>query len=135
DPYFARAFGDERAEELSALAARAPLDLRVNTQKADRAKVSEQLADLNPEPTRWSPVGLRVRLSPEAKSPAIHAEPVFLKGFVEVQDEGSQLAALLAGARPGAQVIDLCAGAGGKTLALAAAMEGRGHVYATHAGQ
>jgi len=133
DPYFARVFGDERAEELSALAARAPLDLRVNTQKADRAKVSEQLADLRAEPTRWSPVGLRVRLSPEAKSPAIHAEPAFLKGFVEVQDEGSQLAALLAGARPGAQVIDLCAGAGGKTLALAAAMEGRGQVYATDA--
>src|SRR5262249_50205081 len=59
-PPLARLSGDERAEEFSALAARAPLDLRVNNQKADRAKVSEQLADLKPEPTRWSPVGLRV---------------------------------------------------------------------------
>jgi 16S rRNA (cytosine967-C5)-methyltransferase len=54
-----------------------------------------------------------------------------LKGFVEIQDEGSQLAALLAGARPGEQVVDLCAGGGGKTLALAAAMENKGQLYAT----
>ena len=66
-----------------------------------------------------------------AKSPAIHAEPAFLKGQIEIQDEGSQLAALLAGAKPGEQVIDLCAGAGGKTLALAAAMENKGQIYAT----
>ena len=83
------------------------------------------------EPTRWSPVGLRIRLAADAKSPAIHAEPLFLKGQIEIQDEGSQLAALFAGAKPGEQVIDLCAGAGGKTLALAAAMENRGQIYAT----
>ena len=70
-------------------------------------------------------------MAPEAKSPAIHAEPAFLKGQIEIQDEGSQLAALLAGAKPGEQVIDLCAGAGGKTLALAAAMENHGQIYAT----
>ena len=64
-------------------------------------------------------------------NPAIHAEPAFIKGSVEVQDEGSQIAALLAAAKPGAQVVDLCAGAGGKTLALAAAMENRGQLYAT----
>ena len=68
---------------------------------------------------------------PSAKNPAIHAEPAFLKGLVEVQDEGSQLAALLAGAKPGEQVVDLCAGAGGKTLALAAAMDNHGQIYAT----
>ena len=67
----------------------------------------------------------------DSKSPAIHAEPAFLKGQIEIQDEGSQLAALLAGAKPGEQVIDLCAGAGGKTLALAAAMENHGQIYAT----
>jgi 16S rRNA (cytosine967-C5)-methyltransferase len=89
------------------------------------------LSDLHPEPTGWSPSGLRIRLAPEAKSPAIHAEPAFLKGFVEIQDEGSQLAALLAGARAGSQVVDLCAGGGGKTLALAALMENRGQIYAT----
>jgi 16S rRNA (cytosine967-C5)-methyltransferase len=70
-------------------------------------------------------------LRADAKSPAIHAEPAFLKGMVEVQDEGSQLAALLAGAKRGEQVVDLCAGAGGKTLALAAAMENHGQIYAT----
>jgi 16S rRNA (cytosine967-C5)-methyltransferase len=89
------------------------------------------LSDLKPEPTRWSPWGLRVRLAAEAKSPAVHAEPAFLKGLVEIQDEGSQLAALFSGAKPGEQVLDLCAGAGGKTLALAAMMQNKGQVFAT----
>jgi 16S rRNA (cytosine967-C5)-methyltransferase len=131
DPHFARVFGDERAEEGAALAARAPLDLRVNTLKGNREDASKTLADLAPEPTRWSPVGLRIRLKAESKSPAIHAEFGFIKGLVEIQDEGSQLAALLAGAKPGEQVVDLCAGGGGKTLALAAAMENKGQLYAT----
>lgn len=131
EPHFVRAFGDARAEEGAALSARAPLDLRVNTLKAERDKAAAMLSDLNPEPTRWSPWGLRIRLSADAKSPAIHAEPAFLKGMIEVQDEGSQLAALFAGARPGEQVVDLCAGAGGKTLALAAMMQNKGQLYAT----
>jgi 16S rRNA (cytosine967-C5)-methyltransferase len=70
-------------------------------------------------------------LSADAKNPSLHAEPAFLKGFVEVQDEGSQVAALLSGARPGEQVIDLCAGAGGKTLAMAAMMQNKGQIFAT----
>ncbi len=131
DPYFARVFGDERAEEGAALSSRAPLDLRVNALKADRDTALAALADLAPEPTRWSPHGLRVRLNADAKSPAVHAEPAFLKGLIEVQDEGSQLAALCARAKPGEQVLDLCAGGGGKTLALAAAMENKGQLYAT----
>jgi 16S rRNA (cytosine967-C5)-methyltransferase len=131
DPYFARVFGDERAEEGAALASRAPLDLRVNTIKAHREMTRQALSDLAPEPTRWSPVGLRVRLSADAKSPAVHAEPAYIKGHIEIQDEGSQLAALLAQARPGEQVVDLCAGGGGKTLAMAATMEGKGQVHAT----
>jgi 16S rRNA (cytosine967-C5)-methyltransferase len=131
DTHFAATFGEQRAEEGAALAARAPLDLRVNTLKADREKAAAALADLYPQPTRWSPVGLRIALASDAKSPAIHAEPAFLKGLVEVQDEGSQLAALFAGAKPGEQVVDLCAGAGGKSLALAAFMDKRGQVYAT----
>jgi 16S rRNA (cytosine967-C5)-methyltransferase len=131
DPHFARAFGDARAEEGAALASRAPLDLRVNTLKAERDRAAEMLSDLKPEPTRWSPWGLRIRLSAEAKSPAIHAEPAFLKGIIEVQDEGSQLAALFSGAVPGEQVVDLCAGAGGKTLALAAMMQNKGQIFAT----
>jgi 16S rRNA (cytosine967-C5)-methyltransferase len=74
---------------------------------------------------------MRIRLAADAKSPAIHAEPLFRKGAFEIQDEGSQLAALFAGAKPGEQIIDLTAGAGGKTLALSAAMENRGQIYAT----
>jgi 16S rRNA (cytosine967-C5)-methyltransferase len=131
DPYLARVFGDERAEEGAALASRAPLDLRVNALKTDRDAAAAALSDHAPEPTRWSPHGLRIRLRADAKSPAIHAEPAFLKGHVEVQDEGSQLAALFARATPGEQVLDMCAGAGGKTLALAAAMENKGQLYAT----
>jgi 16S rRNA (cytosine967-C5)-methyltransferase len=131
DAQFTRAFGDERAEEGVALASRAPLDLRVNTLKTDRETAAEELSDLSPEPTRWSPNGLRIKLKADAKSPAIHAEPAFIKGLIEIQDEGSQLAALLAGAKPGEQVIDLCAGGGGKTLALAATMENKGQIFAT----
>ena len=131
DPHFARVFGDERAEEGAALASRAPVDLRVNTLKANRDEAASSLADLQPEPTRWSPVGLRIKLDAGAKSPPIHAEHAFIKGLIEIQDEGSQLAALLAGAKPGQQVVDLCAGAGGKTLALAAVMENQGQIYAT----
>jgi 16S rRNA (cytosine967-C5)-methyltransferase len=131
DRHLAQTFGDDRVEEGAALASRAPLDLRVNTLKADRDKAASGLADLYPQPARWSPWGLRIALLSDARSPAVHAEPAFLKGLVEVQDEGSQLAALLAAAKPGEQVIDLCAGAGGKTLALAAAMENHGQIYAT----
>ena len=131
EPHFARVFGDARAEEGAALASRAPLDLRVNPLKAERDKVAAMLSDLKPEQSRWSPWGLRIRLGADAKSPAIHAEPAFLKGMIEIQDEGSQLAALFSGAKPGEQVLDLCAGAGGKTLALAAMMENKGQIYST----
>lgn len=131
DPYLAKSFGDARGEEGAALASRAPLDLRVNTLKATREDVHEVLPDLAPQETQWSPIGLRIALPADAKSPAVHAEPAFLKGLVEVQDEGSQLAALFSGAKAGEQVIDLCAGAGGKTLALAAMMENKGQLFAT----
>jgi 16S rRNA (cytosine967-C5)-methyltransferase len=131
DAHFTRVFGDDRVEEGAALASRAPLDLRVNTLKADIFKAEASLSDLKPEQGHWSPWALRVHLGADAKSPAIHAEPAFLKGMIEVQDEGSQLAALLSGAKPGEQVVDLCAGAGGKTLALAAMMQNKGQVFAT----
>src|SRR5581483_12288099 len=123
--------GEACADEGAALSSRAPLDLRVNTLKAERDAAAAALADLHPEPTRWSPWGLRVRLSADAKAPAIHAEEAFRKGMVEIQDEGSQLAALFAGVTPGEQVVDLCAGAGGKTLALAAMMQNKGQIYST----
>jgi 16S rRNA (cytosine967-C5)-methyltransferase len=131
DGHLARVFGEARVEEGEALASRAPLDLRANTFKGERDAAADMLSDLSIEPTRWSPWGLRVRLPAGAKSPSIHAEPAFIKGFVEVQDEGSQVAALLSGAKPGEQVVDLCAGGGGKTLAMAAMMENKGQIFAT----
>ena len=131
DEKLAATFGDERAGEAEALASRAPLDLRANTLKATREEAVEELAEYAPHSARWSPWGLRIEIGAGSKSPAIHAEPAYLKGQIEIQDEGSQLAALLAGAKPGEQVIDLCAGAGGKTLALAAMMENKGQIHAT----
>jgi 16S rRNA (cytosine967-C5)-methyltransferase len=131
DPHFAAVFGDERAEEGAALSRRAPVDLRVNTLKGNRAAALEALAHFGPAPTPWSPAGLRIALTADAKSPPLQAEPSYLDGRVEVQDEGSQLAAFLSGARPGDTVVDLCAGGGGKTLALAALMENAGRIVAT----
>jgi 16S rRNA (cytosine967-C5)-methyltransferase len=130
-PYFARLYGPRAEEEGRALAARAPVDLRVNTLKASRDKALAALAHLRAEPTPLSPVGLRLPLGADGRGPALKAEPAYLKGLVEVQDEGSQIATLLTGAEPGMQVLDLCAGAGGKTLALAAMMGNKGQIYAT----
>ena len=131
DGYLAQVFGDDRVAEATAMASRAPLDLRVNTLKAKREKILPSLAHLGAQPTPWSPIGLRIALGADARNPGIHAEEDFIKGAIEVQDEGSQLAALLSAAKPGEQVIDLCAGAGGKTLALAAMMQGKGRLIAT----
>ncbi len=131
DGYLAEVFGDDRVVEATAMASRAPLDLRVNTLKAKREKILRSLAHLGAAETPWSPIGLRIELGADARNPGIHAEEAFIKGAIEVQDEGSQLAALLSGAKPGEHVIDLCAGAGGKTLALAAMMQGKGRLIAT----
>ena len=131
DPYFSQVFGEDRVAEAAAMASRAPLDLRVNTLKAKREKVQASTAHLHTMPTQWSPNGLRIEMSADARNPGIQAEEAFIKGQIEVQDEGSQLAALLSAAKPGEQVIDLCAGAGGKTLALAAMMAGKGRLIAT----
>ncbi|MBI1209462.1 MAG: methyltransferase domain-containing protein [Azospirillum sp.] len=122
-----RALGSRFAAELSALLENAPLDLRVNAIKTDRARAIAALreAGLTCEATRWSPFGIRV----EGRPPLAALAP-FKAGWVEIQDEGSQLVALIADARPGHQVVDFCAGAGGKTLALAAAMANKGRVVA-----
>jgi 16S rRNA (cytosine967-C5)-methyltransferase len=130
-PEFARAFGSRTAEEGAALAARAPVDVRVNTLKATQEKVLKALQRIAAEPAPYSPVGVRIpaREGP-ARSPHAEAEACHGKGWFEVQDEGSQVAALLTGAGPRQQVIDLCAGGGGKTLSLAAAMENTGQLYA-----
>jgi 16S rRNA (cytosine967-C5)-methyltransferase len=128
---FERAFGAMAAEEGAALARRAPVDLRVNTLKADRDKVLKALRRHEAGPTPHAPFGIRIEQAPgPGKSPHVEAEPGHGKGWYEVQDEGSQLATLLSGAKPRQQVIDLCAGAGGKTLGLAALMENTGQLYA-----
>jgi 16S rRNA (cytosine967-C5)-methyltransferase len=133
-PSLARAFGDDLVAELKALAARAPLDIRVNSLKASREEARAALSHLGPTETPHSPLGLRVAPSEDGRGPALQAEPEFLKGWFEIQDEGSQLAALLTGAKAGEQAVDLCAGAGGKTLALAALMDNAGQIYATDEG-
>jgi 16S rRNA (cytosine967-C5)-methyltransferase len=131
DPHLVAAFGEDRVAEAAAMASRAPLDLRVNTLKGKREKILPRLKHLGAQETPWSPLGLRIELGADARNIGIHAEEDFIKGAIEVQDEGSQLAALFSAAKPGEQVIDLCAGAGGKTLALAAMMQGKGRLIAT----
>jgi 16S rRNA (cytosine967-C5)-methyltransferase len=128
--HFAAAFGEHAVEEGRALADRAPIDLRVNRLKGEREKAAKMLAHLNPEETKLSPLGLRLNAGADGRGPSLSAEPAYVRGFVEVQDEGSQLAALIAGAKPGMQVLDFCAGGGGKTLAMAAEMANKGQVYA-----
>jgi len=131
DPLFVRAFGERAAEEGAALAMRAPVDLRVNTLKATREKVLNALRRFEPTPTLYSPLGVRIAPgSGPSRSPHVEAEPGHGKGWYEVQDEASQLATLLSGALPKQQIVDLCAGVGGKTLGLAATMDNSGQLYA-----
>ena len=130
-PAFAESFGAEAAEAGRALAERAPVDLRVNVLKSSREKALAALAHLLPVATSFSPIGLRIAVRADGRGVALSAEPAYVRGLVEVQDEGSQLATLLSGAKPGQQVLDLCAGAGGKTLALAGMMANQGQIYAT----
>ena len=105
----------------------APLDLRVNTVKAPRQAVLERLEfDAIPAvPTRLSPVGVRLK-----EKPQLNKHPMFLDGAVEVQDEGSQILGMLMEPRRGEMIVDFCAGAGGKTLQMGAAMNSSGRLYA-----
>ncbi len=114
EPSLARAFGPALIAETRALAARAPVDLRANTLKTSREQALVQLKHLNPTPTPLSPHGLRLPVLPDGLGPKLPAEAAYVKGAVEVQDEASQLAALLSCAKPGEQVLDLCAGACGQ---------------------
>jgi 16S rRNA (cytosine967-C5)-methyltransferase len=119
--------GDDFWPLVRALAEPAPLDLRVNLLKAKREDVQRSLATAGIEatPTPYSPWGLRV-----PGKPALQKLELFTQGLVEVQDEGSQLLALLTDPKRGEMVVDFCAGAGGKTLALGAAMRNTGRLYA-----
>jgi 16S rRNA (cytosine967-C5)-methyltransferase len=120
-------FGAALEAEMAAMLTPAPLDLRVNLLKGTREEAQAALAaeDVEAVPTRFSPWGLRV-----AARRAVTSGPAFQSGLVEIQDEGSQLVAALADARPGMRVADWCAGAGGKTLALAMTMQNKGQLLA-----
>ncbi len=127
-PEFRAIFGAAFERELTALTVEAPLHLRTNALKATRPQAIAALAvaGIEAAPTALSPLGLSV-----AGRPPLATLDAFRNGLIEVQDEGSQLVALLTDARPGMRVADFCAGAGGKTLALAAAMGNKGHIVAS----
>ncbi len=128
---FTRAFGEAAAGEGEALAQRAPIDLRVNTLKTDPVRALKATAPLHAAAVPELATALRIP-APAAtdRAGAVETIPAFSKGWFEVQDLGSQIAAACAGEIKGAQVLDLCAGGGGKTLALAAAMGNTGQIYA-----
>jgi 16S rRNA (cytosine967-C5)-methyltransferase len=120
-------FGDSFLHEMAALLTAAPLDLRVNPLKATREVVlcALRALGLQAEASRMAPYGIRIN-----QRPSLAGLPMLKNGEVEIQDEGSQLVAMLVDARPGDRVVDFCAGAGGKTLAIAAQMANKGHVMA-----
>ncbi len=126
-PGLAARFGDALPAEAAAMEKPAPLDLRVNRLRGERAAAIAALRaeGFAPEPTQFSPDGLRL-----PHRAAITATAAYREGLVEVQDEGSQLIAALVGARPGMRVADYCAGAAGKTLAMAASMANQGRITA-----
>lgn len=130
-PLLREAYGDDWIAEARALSERPPLDLRVNTLKADAQKVLAELEETGAVPAAIARNGLRIApIEGYGRHPNVQAEPAYRQGWFEVQDEGSQIVADLAGAEPGMQVLDFCAGAGGKTLAMAATMENQGGVIA-----
>ncbi|MBO9708097.1 MAG: RsmB/NOP family class I SAM-dependent RNA methyltransferase [Caulobacter sp.] len=131
EPHLARALGQDQAAEMRALSERAPVDLRINTLKTDVERGAKAVALIGAEPAGVLPTAFRIP-APSAtdRTPSVEAVPAFSKGWFEVQDLGSQIAAATAGPIKGKQVLDFCAGGGGKTLALAAAMGNSGQIFA-----
>lgn len=126
-----RVFGERLADEMAAFAVRAPVGLRVNPLKADRDKVMKALERFDPAPGRYAPDAVVIaHPSGSRRTPNVESDPAHGKGWFEVQDEGSQIAALLSEAGPRDQVLDLCAGAGGKALALGGQLRNTGQIYA-----
>jgi 16S rRNA (cytosine967-C5)-methyltransferase len=120
-------FGEALEAEMAAMAGVAPLDLRANALKVDRetARLALKAEGIETEPMRYSPWGLR-----SAERADVTGGAAFRQGLVEIQDEGSQIVSALVGAAPGMRVADWCAGAGGKTLAMAMTMDNRGQILA-----
>ena len=130
-PAFEANFDEDAVSEGRAMATRPPLDLRVNTIKTTVDAALEKLSEFNITKSPIVATGLRFA-APEAEGrlPNVQPEAIFQTGGVEIQDEGSQIAALLVNAKPGETVLDFCAGGGGKSLALAADMQNTGKIYA-----
>ena len=130
-PHMERVFGETAVIEGQAMTSRAAVDLRVNTLKADAERASKALKTAGATPSPLLNAGFHIPApDPSQRETSLQTIPAYSKGWVEVQDAGSQIAAAAANAKPGESVLDYCAGGGGKTLALAAAMEGKGQVYA-----
>ena len=131
EPHFISVFGDRLQDEGRALAKRAPVDLRVKTLKTTRDQVLEALTQYGATASDLCLDAIRIP-APEGdgRTPNVEAEAAHGRGWFEVQDTGSQIAAAMTGAKPGDRVLDLCAGAGGKTLAIAARMQNRGTITA-----
>ena len=130
-PHIGRVFGEEAVVETQAMTTRADVDLRVNTLKTDANKAGKALSAANAVPSRLLKHAFHIPArDPSEREASLQSIPAYSKGWVEVQDAGSQIAAAAANVRPGENVLDYCAGGGGKTLALAAALEGKGQVFA-----
>jgi 16S rRNA (cytosine967-C5)-methyltransferase len=129
-PNLARAFGPDAVIEAQAMASRAPVDLRVNTLKSDADKAGRALESVKARVMPELINGFRI---PPAESvdrgESVEAIPAYSKGWVEVQDMGSQIASAASCAAPGEQVLDYCAGGGGKTIAMAAMMQNKGQIF------
>jgi len=130
-PHMERVFGEAAPMEGAAMARRAPVDIRVNTLKADVEKAEKALYSAKAKPSNLLKHAFHIPApDPSQREASLEAIPAYSKGWVEVQDAGSQIAAAAANVQPGEQVLDYCAGGGGKTLAMAAAMGGKGQVFA-----
>ena len=131
EPMMDRVFGEEKVVEAQAMAVRADVDIRVNTLKVDAEKAGGPMRSASAEvsPLLKNAYHIPAR-DPSEREASLESIPAYSKGWVEVQDAGSQIAAAASNAKPGEQVLDYCAGGGGKTLAMAAMMEGKGQVHA-----
>lgn len=130
-PHLTRVFGEDLVIEAQAMSHRAPVDLRINTLKADPEKAGKAVKTAGGKPSEILVNGYHIPApDPSQRETSLQTIPAYSKGWVEVQDAGSQIAAAAANVKPGDNVLDYCAGGGGKTLALAAMLEGKGQVYA-----
>ena len=126
-----RVFGEEAVVEAQAMAVRADVDLRVNTLKVSAEKAAAPLKSAQAERSELLLNAFHIPArDPSVREASLESIPAYSKGWVEVQDAGSQIAAAAANAQPGEQVLDYCAGGGGKTLAIAMQMEGKGQIFA-----